>query len=880
MSEPSLPLPGTSYGDPVQPSLLGGVDTLGYGHGSVWDEMVTGTGRLRSHWQFLMSRLASLDPAELSERRDESRRLLRQNGVAYTIYGDPKGAERPWPLDLVPLVIPAEEWRVIEAGVLQRAFLLNAILADAYGPRRLVDEGHIPAGLLHANPGFLRPACGVAPPGGVHLHLAAFDLARSPDGRWWVLSDRTQAPSGAGYALENRSVVGRVLADCLGDGSVKPIAPFFGALRDNLLSLAPPMAQGRAPRLVVLTPGPYNETYFEHAYLARQLGVTLVEGGDLTVRDRRVFLKTLSALEPVDIVLRRVDDHFCDPLELKPDSTLGVAGLTEAARAGTVTIANALGSGLLEAAAFKPFLPGLSEVLLGAALKLPDLASWWCGGTQERRYVLDHLSELVIKPAFPALGFEPVFGAELPETERRSLAARIAAQPLAFVGQERVALSTVPVWDGARLAPRPLVMRVFVAATAAGFTVMPGGLTRTSPAAGPPVVSMQRGGGCKDTWIVGEELVVAPLAPERAPLNVVPLRAASEGRDAAGELPSRAADGLFWVGRYAERAQSVIRLLRTLLLGVTDAARPWTMREIEPLLAVTVSLGLAPREEFGSFQPPTVALISIAQAALADSAQPNGALANLQRLASAAGGVRDRLPPDCWRIINTLARQPAMPVGRPAPARLLLRLDELVMLGAALWGAVADNMPRDAGWRFLEIGKWLERAINLVAVIDSIAQAALAAGAQARPIDEDRLFSALFAAAGLRAPSAGRSDGSFERSAAVAALLTNENDPFSLAFQIAALAEHLRELPPPSGWGRASGISGEAALLRALEAVDAARAVVARAVPLPATNAGDDAPVGLVASLHEAVAPLASSLPEISNLLTQAYLSHVFARQA
>jgi uncharacterized circularly permuted ATP-grasp superfamily protein len=261
------------------------------------------------------------------------------------------------------------------------------MLADIYGARRLVADGRLPPGLLHSNPSFLRPGCSIVPPGGIYLHLYAVDLARSPDGRWWVLADRLQAPSGAGYALENRTVVGRVLADSMAGEGVAPIAPFFATLRAGLSALAPASSpRGRTARLVLLTPGPYNETHFEHAYLARQLGITLVEGADLTIRDRRVFLKTLSALEPVDVILRRLDDDFCDPLELRAESTLGIAALAEAARAGNVTIANALGSGVLEGMAFKPFLPGLSQALLGETLLLPDVASWWCGGDKECHY--------------------------------------------------------------------------------------------------------------------------------------------------------------------------------------------------------------------------------------------------------------------------------------------------------------------------------------------------------------------------------------------------------------------------------------------------------------------------------------------------------------
>ncbi|HLY44560.1 MAG TPA: alpha-E domain-containing protein, partial [Stellaceae bacterium] len=426
-----------------------------------------------------------------------------------------------------------------------------------------------------------------------------------------------------------------------------------------------------------------------------------------------------------------------------------------------------------------------------------------------------------------------------------------------------------------------MMLRVFVAATSDGFAVMPGGLVRTAPAGVPGVVSMQRGGGCKDTWIVGDEGTVKEPAVAADQANVVPLRYAGDRREAAGELPSRAADGLFWVGRYAERSHGVIRLLRTLLLGVTDAARPWTMREVEPLLALAVSLDLVPSQELGRAPAQVLGLIPAIQSALTDPAHPNGASANLQRLANAAAGVRDRLPPDCWRIVTALARQPVAPVGRPAPARLLLRLDELVMLSAALWGAVDDNMTRDAGWRFLEIGKWLERAINLIAIIGSASAAALAADSHGRPIDEDRLLGAIFAVAGMRAPSVAQSDGTLNHAAALAALLTDNSNPFSLAFHIDALSAHLHALPPPSGWGPSTSLSGEAAITQALDVAQAARdRLITIADLVGPAAAPSSAPASLIKPLHAALAPIASWLPEISNLLTQAYLIHVYARQA
>jgi uncharacterized circularly permuted ATP-grasp superfamily protein/uncharacterized alpha-E superfamily protein len=843
---------------------------------AVYDEMVTGTGQVRPHWQKLMGRLSPLDPAALEDRHDEAVQLLRQHGVTYAVYGDPQGGERPWPLDLIPFMIPSEEWRAIEAGVIQRARLLNTVLADVYGAQSLIADGSLPPSLIHANSRFLRPCLGTEPPNGTYLHFSAFDLARTPEGYWQILSDRTQAPSGAGYALENRSVIGRVLADSIGDGQVQPLAPFFAAFRDSLHAMVP----GREnARVVLLTPGPYNETYFEHVYLARHLGLTLVEGSDLTVRDRQVYLKTLSGLEKVGVILRRLDDDFCDPVELRASSALGVAGLMEAVRAGTVVMANALGSGVTEAAAFKPLLPTLAPKLIGASLDLPEIATWWCGHKDGRAYVLEHLDQLVIKPAFAFQGRKPVFGGDLTRAEKDTLIQRIKVQPVGFVGQERARLSTAPVWNGERLEPRAMILRVFVAATGDGFAVMPGGLTRTAPNDN-PIISMQLGSGSKDSWVVG-----SPGEREAQPStgNIAPLPQTALRRVAGGELPSRVADGLFWVARYAERSDSIVRLMRTLLIGVTDAIQPWRYRDAEPILNLAAWRELVPLIDHpGSFQP-----ISLVQAALLDPNHPSGIVANFQRLINAARRVRDRMPHDCWRIFMALERHIQEPVGpmvRVPPVRLLLRLEELITLSAALAGAVSESMTRDAGWRFLEIGKHMERAISLVEMMRGLPKQPNAQGGRA--IEERRLLGAILALTDPRGSQGSnaltimgpdQTEGAFDRAGLLTAVLANDADPRSLVYQLSALAEHLAALPRPSGSLPTDRGLIDSAVHIALSARDAVPEAIEHACQ---TRPGRGAPAEAEDPLRPAFARLDRLIPQISDLLTQAYFTHVLSRSA
>ena len=506
-----------------------------------YDEMFSGDGLLQPHWQSLMDELDQLGREGLVRRHQEAQRMLRENGVTFNIYDGVHESSRPWQIDPIPLVIGAEEWTTLEAGLIQRAELLNLILKDVYGAQNLLKEGLLPPELVFAHSGFQRACMGTIPSVGRPLVLCSSNLARGPDGRMWVIDDRAQSPSGAGYALENRTVMTRIAPSLFRESHVKRLASFFQPLRDRLASLAPQNREN--PHIVVLTPGPYSPSYFEHAYLANYLGYTLVQGDDLSVRDGRVWMKSLEGLHQVDVILRRVDDAYCDPLELREDSRLGVTGLLQSARLGHVAIANPIGSAILENPALLAFLPGIAKYFFNEDLKLPSVATWWCGQQKELNFVLDNLDKLVIKPIRRRLGYRAVFGAELTAQEQASLRQSIEKKPHLYIGQEMVSFSTAPSYVDGWIEPRHAVLRSFLTAGNESYVAMPGGLTRIGSQAGELVVSNKSGGLSKDAWVLSKE-----------PVNFVSLwREASDDevlQFRREPLPSRAADNLYWAGRY------------------------------------------------------------------------------------------------------------------------------------------------------------------------------------------------------------------------------------------------------------------------------------------------------------------------------------------
>ncbi|PWF43111.1 circularly permuted type 2 ATP-grasp protein [Massilia glaciei] len=693
-----------------------------------YDEILDASGQPRAHWRAMLERLAAENPDAMRERVETVQRQIRENGVTYNVYADAKGVQRPWDLNALPLILPQDEWRGIEAAVIQRATLMNRILGDVYGEQQMLAEGLLPPALIHAHAGFLRQCHGMRHRDGIALHFYAVDLARAPDGRWWVITDRTQAPSGAGYALENRSIIARTFPDLMRDLKVRPLTGFFSAMRDSLVhwgrqsalrgGAGAALRESETPLIVLLTPGPYHETYYEQAFMARHLGLPLVEGGDLTVRNGMVWHKTLSGLKRVHVIVRRVDDDFCDPLELRAGSALGVGGLTEAARSGNVLIANSLGSGLLESGALLGFLPALSRRLLGEPLKMPSVATWWCGQEKALEQVVAKLDRLVIKPTFPQLRQPTVFGQDLTGEARAAFIEALRANPNNYVAQELVRLSQAPVWQPGPLGGlhgRSIGLRVYACATPNGYIVMPGGLTRVATGLDSRVITMQRGGGSKDTWVQASARPAAPRPVQRITTSADLIRDDTH-------LSSRMAENLFWFGRHSERCDDIARLLRVALgmlfdIDADDRGAEWPA--IKSLCAWyylidTKDPAKGESPALAAIEPPdhpfvlTDAQVEAALMLAVVSTDVPGLARQQQALYQSASHLRERLSVDNWRALNQMEQRVA-DVSHPSQAEVVAILDETAASLMTLSGFALDGMNRDLGWRFLSVGRRVER---------------------------------------------------------------------------------------------------------------------------------------------------------------------------
>jgi uncharacterized circularly permuted ATP-grasp superfamily protein/uncharacterized alpha-E superfamily protein len=749
-----------------------------------YDELLDGSGTVRPHWQRLSAAFAAMGNDEYQHRIESATRMVRENGVTYNAYDEASGLDRLWQLDIAPFVVSADDWAIIEAAAAQRARLANAILHDLYGEQRLLRDGVVPPHLVLGHPQYLRALQGVAPPSGVHVHLYSMDIARTPNGSWTVHASRADSPTGLGYALENRVVVSQTFPELFGELGVQRLATFFRHHRDAVVNLA----HGAAGHAVLLTPGPYNEAYFEHAYLARYLGLELVEGDDLSVRDGIVYLRTLGGLERVSVIFRRLDSDFADPLELRADSALGVPGLVEAIRANNVVMANALGGGVVESPALDAYLPNVSRALFSEDLLCRDIPTVWCGTAWGRAEGLARLRTGIVRSAFDAW---PIFsrgssarsGSDLTADEIATVSDTIERRGATMVVQDLVPLGVAPRFERGSFTSRPMTLRVFAAWTPNGYVVMPGGLARIASDDSVRAISMQSGSASKDVWALARGPVdtFSLLRPPTARVEI---------RRSGNEAPSRAMDNLFWLARYAERLEHLVRVLRAVVIRFAgDSGSTTTMTAVALVQRLLLPQKYVTEEAVEEAAAGNDARLRGEVDELIFGKELIGLQRLLQRVARTAWAARDRLSLDTWRAIYALTTRDT-PDDTPDAfgwAGALAYLDILIRRTAALSGLADENMTRGNNWLFFDLGRRIERTLAACDVLR-----------RTLTVADDRESGAIQVALEI-ADSAMtysyRYQNAFQAAPAIDLLLLDGSNPRAVAFQIEAIVRHAGSLP-------------------------------------------------------------------------------------
>ena len=749
---------------------------------TLFDEMKAPDGTVRPAWARIARSLNQDGAAWWAKRSDQTRHLLRENGVTYNVYGASKDLERPWELDPIPLMIPIAEWQPLADAIKQRARLHNRILTDIYGPQELLRSGVFPPNALFEHPGYLLPCVGIEPPAGIYLHWYAAQLARDARGQWITLGDRSQGPSGAGYAVENRIVISRTLPEKFQQLNVIRLASYFMELQNTLASLARHHRDN--PRVVLLSPGPRSSRYFEDVYLARYLGYTLVEGGDLTVRGDGVYLKTLGGLLSVDVIIRRMGDGRCDPLELRPDSPAGIPGLLQVVRDGQVVVANALGSGFLEAPIIQAYLPAACRFLLGEELKLGTVPTWWCGRAEDLRYVESHIDQLVVRPAFRHHNVKVHVGPKMTNDERARLLDEIRARPTQFVAQEPLVGSTAPVWNGDALQPWHVTLRAFAVASNGDYQVMPGGLSRVATHSELLTESMAAGQRSKDVWVLAD----GPVEPVSL---LRPKQSALELRRSFNDLPSRAADHLFWLGRLIERTEAQVRHVRSVVARMTSELQPAHPTDMLRLVVAMDEPGESPLSSLSAEETTLSEVMTDAVwAFLHNSDRHGGLIESIGATQRTASVVRDRISVDGWRIINQMhfPRSNSQAAIRTSSdlTGALAPLNQLLTWLSAFSGLCNDSMTRGPGWRFLDIGRRIERALQTLRVIRG-----LLVDAQSDILPR---LEAMLEIADSSMTYRYRYLTTLQLAPVLDLVLTDESNPRAVGFQLKALSEHVKTL--------------------------------------------------------------------------------------
>ena len=758
--------------DPVTDPLAG------YGGDAVADLYRASPDQVACAWRGFLASLMRQSGGQIGQVQAQLDRHVEELGLAFRLTGDEQ--ERSWPLGPVPIVLGAAEWSTISAGLVQRAELLEAIVSDLYGPQTLVHDGHLPAAMVSGSPHFARRMVGVHPRGGHPLKVIAIDLARGPTGEWRVLADRVRFAIGVGYALENRLALSRATGGALAEMGTRRQSDFFEALRGGIAADCP----RSEPRIALLTPGRFNQSYPEQAHLARHLGFSLVEGRDLVVRDGRLFVRTIAGLKRIDAIWRWINSHAIDPLNFDTRSRIGVPGLLSACESGELAVANWMGGGVVESRAMSAFMPRLCRHLRGEPLQLPNAATWWCGGPVERAYVLEHLDDLVLSSSFrtpvallPDGATRP--GASLSAEERVRLREAFARRAMDYTAQEIIHTSTTPCLVGHRLEPRGFTIRAYLARDASGaWQVLPGGLGRVSQSGELRTSLMGTGDLSADVCIID------PSAENGGVAARVTTSASEEPpaiRRGAGLLPSQAADNLFWFGRYAERAQQTARAARTLLQTAGDLeADPGAIGTVLRLAQLLSRWGAAP----GGGRA-----LDVAAAALGDESYGSSVAALDGRMRSLALLLRDRLSRDTWRALN----RPIAPVAGGSAEALVAMAEHAIERGAALQKLMADTMSRADAWRFLDIGICLERAsliLQAVGVLVPEQPSADDLGALLDLADAEALYISRYLTRPFTAP-------------VIDIVLLDPQQPRGAIFQTRRLVQHMEALPSLRDSGRA-----------------------------------------------------------------------------
>jgi uncharacterized circularly permuted ATP-grasp superfamily protein/uncharacterized alpha-E superfamily protein len=749
-----------------------------------YDEMVDPQSGVRPHWTAFIESFQHFDPDEQSDRANRLRRQVRENGIAQDLFANSAALDEPWKIDLVPLIFSAEEWRWLEAALIQRARLYAAILDDIYGPQELLRSGHIPPGLVLGDKNFLRPLVGTEAGRG-RLTFYAADIARGEDGRWRVIDSHAETVAGSGFALANRIVHSHVMGDVFSRCNALRLAPFFDMLQGELLARA-----GRDDAsIALLTPGPHHEDYFGHAYLARYLSLQLVEGGDLRVVGNNLYIKALEGLKPLDMVLRCVEGLRSDPLELDASSIFGPPAFVQALRKHPNLSANAVGTGLAENRGFGPYLPALSQQLLGEELSLLDPERWWLGEQHGRQHVFSRLGDMTIRLAQegtgrPGRAQRGIALQDLAPDDLDDLKRDIELHGQDYVAEERVAFSTVPSWTPEGLRAKPFAVRLYVAQVNGDYHVMPGGIALdVGPDRG--VALHSPAGYSRDVWVLSDKQLPPHTSRLRSHLDTPSIT-----RGGAG-LRSRIADNLFWLGRYAERADWTMRLMRGALSrlepdAMADAHREVVVKALDVLLAKDEGVISLSRDESSARTVEAMVLT------LMTGRGRNYGLSNtLERVHHVASLIRDRLSVELWRTLQNFQSSPfwpgqTLPTG---PGELLDCLNEGIASLAAFNGMAAENMTRTYAWTFMEIGRRLERARNLSELLLALFQETGEEGAQSSAL--------LFALEVADSLLTYRSRYLFAPLLPLVldTLVVDETNPRSVGFQLHSISAHFDGLP-------------------------------------------------------------------------------------